>query len=83
MIKRLQLQRTLLFLLILLCVLTVVLADGLRVALVDKVTGSGGYVSADRRSLTRALGAEPAERAIRCAQYVGGSVALINNVEKG
>jgi hypothetical protein len=60
----------------------VVLADGLRVGLGDEVTGSGGYLAADRTSLNRLLGAAPADRAIRCAQSLGRSVVLINHVSR-
>jgi hypothetical protein len=60
----------------------VVLADGSRVGLGDAVSASGGYVAADRAGLNRSLGAEPADRAIRCAKSFGRSVALLGNVTK-
>lgn len=61
----------------------VVLADGLRVGLGDEVEGSGGFVPAGRQGLNRSLGADSADRAIRCAKSLGQrSVALIANVRK-
>ena len=61
----------------------VVLPDGLRVGLGDEVEGGGGYLPADRGLLNRAMGEEPADRAIGCAHSVGQrSVAMIGDVRK-
>lgn len=54
---------------------TVVLPDGLRIAQGERVSGSGGFLSASNRNFGKP--------ALDCAKRTEGQIALINNVTKG
>lgn len=55
---------------------TVVLSEGPRIRLGDRVTGSGGHFAADRESLGRLLDVRTVDRAVTCARRTDAGIAM-------